>query len=371
VWSVGQLATAFGVSRKTGYKWLERYRRFGQVGLTDRSRAPHRHPNAIAGEVVALILACRRRHPRWGPKKLKRLLEEAHPDCAIPAASTIGEVLRRAGASRPRRRRRAVKATAAGAWQVATAANDVWTADYKGWIRNADGTRCEPLTIADRYSRYLLACRGLPGVGYRGARREFARVFRAYGLPKVIRTDNGPPFSYAHVIAGLSALSIWWIQLGITWERTRPGQPQDNGAHERLHRTLKAEAMDRPRSTMRAQQRALDRFRCEYNELRPHEALGQKPPAGVYAASPRPYPAQAAEPEYPRHFEVRRVQRDGQFKWRGEIYFVSQILRHLPIGFERLDEDCWKLHFGPLAIGELNDRFGEILKYKILRTRTP
>jgi transposase InsO family protein len=369
VWSVDQVSSAYGVSRKTGYKWLERYRRFGKAGLEDRSRAPLRHPNAITEDVVRLILDLRRKHPRWGPKKLKILLEGAHPDVSVPAASTIGEVLRRAGASRPRRRRRAVRDTEAHPSRMAEGANDVWTADYKGWIRNGDGTRCEPLTIADTYSRYLLACRGFEGVGYCGARREFERVFREYGLPKAIRTDNGAPFSYSHAIAGLSALSVWWIQLGIELERTRPGKPQDNGSHERMHRTLKADAMQRPRSNMKAQQRAFDRFRKEYNELRPHESLGQKPPARFYSASPRRFPSKVTEPEYPLHFEVRRVQRDGQFKWHGEIYFVSQTLRRLPIGLERIDEDCWKIYFGPLAIGELNDRFGEVLKYKILRTR--
>ncbi|MEJ2240071.1 MAG: IS481 family transposase [Gemmatimonadales bacterium] len=369
VWSVGQVSTAFGVSRKTGYKWLDRYRRFGKAGLEDRSRAPRRHPNAVSEDVVALILEFRHKHPRWGPKKLKGLLEGSHPGVSIPAASTIGEVLRRAGASHPRRRRRAVKDTQAGACRAVKAANDVWTADYKGWIRNGDGTRCEPLTIADSYSRYLLACRGLEGIGYRGARREFERAFREYGLPRAIRTDNGAPFSYPHAIAGLSALNVWWIQLGIEPERTRPGKPQDNASHERMHRTLKADTMRRPRSNMKAQQRAFDRFRREFNELRPHEALGQKPPATCYTPSPRPYPSRLPEPQYPLHFEVRRVKRDGRIKWRGEIYFISEVLRRLPVGLERMDDDCWRLHFGHLAIGELNDRCGEVLKYRVLRTR--
>ena len=210
VWSVGQLSTAFGISRKTGYKWLDRYRHFGKAGLEDRSRAPHRHPNAVPEAVVGLILDFRRKHPRWGPKKLKSLLEGAHPGVLFPVSSTIGEVLRRAGASRPRRRR-AVIDTEARSSRASEGANDVWTADYKGWIRNGDGTRCEPLTIADSYSRYLLACRGLEGVGHRGAQREFERVFREYGLPRAIRTDNGAPFCYSHAIAGLSALSVWWI----------------------------------------------------------------------------------------------------------------------------------------------------------------
>ena len=369
VWSVGQLSTAFGISRKTGYKWLERYRRYGKTGLEDRSRAPHRHPNAVSEVVAKLILDLRRRHPRWGPKKLRVLLERAHPEVSIPAQSTIGEVLRRAGASRPRRRRRAIKDTEAHPGRTVEEANDVWTADYKGWIRNGDGTRCEPLTIADIYSRYLLACRGLEGVGYHGARREFERVFRKYGLPRAIRTDNGAPFSYSHAIAGLSTLSVWWIQLGIEPERIRLGKPQDNGAYERMHRTLKADTMRRPRNNMTAQQRAFDRFRKEYNEVRPHEALGQEPPGGFYSTSPRPYPSKLEEPEYPPHFEIRRVKRNGLIKWCGETYFISLLLQKLPVGLERMEDDCWRIYFGPLAIGELNNRFGEVLKYRILRTR--
>jgi transposase InsO family protein len=369
VWSVEQLSTAFGISRKTGYKWRERYRRYGKAGLADRSRAPHRHPNAVSEGVVKLILDLRRRHPRWGPKKLRVLLARVHPGVAIPAQSTIGEVLRRAGASRPRRRLRAIRDTEAPAGRAAEEANDVWTADYKGWIRNGDGTRCEPLTIADAYSRYLLACRGLGGVGYAGTRRTFELVFRKYGLPRTIRTDNGAPFSASHAIAGLSTLSVWWIRLGIELERTRPGKPQDNGAHERMHRTLKAETMRRPRPNMTAQQRAFDRFRKEYNEVRPHEALGQEPPGGFYSTSPRPYPSTLEEPTYPSHLEIRRVKRTGLIKWRGETYFISLLLHKLPVGLERIDEDCWRIYFGPLAIGELNDRFGEVLKYRILRTR--
>lgn len=369
IWSVEQLSTAFGVSRKTGYKWLNRYHRYGKVGLEDRSRAVHRHPNAVSEAVVRLILEFRRRHPRWGPKKLKSLLEASHPRVSIPAQSTIGEVLRRAGASGSRRRHRQVLDTETRPSQAAEEANDVWTADYKGWIRNRDGTRCEPLTIADAYSRYLLACRGLEGVGYRGARREFERTFREYGLPRAIHTDNGAPFSYSHAIAGLSALSVWWIQLGIELERSRPGKPQDNAAHERMHRTLKADTMQRPRKNMRVQQSAFDRFRKEYNKVRPHEALGQKPPASFYCPSPRSYPSKLQEPEYPSQFEVRRVRQNGQIKWCGEVYFVSLILWRLPVGLERIDEDCWRIYFGSLAIGELNNRFGELLKYKILRTR--
>lgn len=371
VWSIGQVSAAYGVSAKTGYKWYERYCRCGKEGLVDRSRAPRRHPNAVGDEVVRLILALRCKHPRWGPKKLRALLENGHPDVSLPAQSTIGEVLRRAGASRPRRRRRRVVDTEAGGNHPAEKANDVWTADYKGWIRNGDGSRCEPLTIADAHSRFLLCCRGLDGTGYQGARRTFERVFRHYGLPGAIHTDNGAPFSYSHAIAGLSVLSVWWIQLGIELERSRPGKPQDNGAHERMHRTLKSETMQRLRSNMRAQQRAFDRFRREYNELRPHEALGQKPPASFYTPSPRAYPAKIEEPDYPSQFEVRRVKQNGTIKWRGETYFVSLVLQKLPVGLERIDEDCWRIHFGPLAIGELNDRFEEVLKYRILRTRAP
>src|SRR5688500_2331737 len=270
------LCRRFGVSRKTGYKWLARYAAEGPRGLHDRSHVPHHCPHAIAPAVATLLLAARRAHPDWGPAKLVQYLAPRHPELTRwPAVSTVADLLTRHGLVMRRRRRRPV--THPGAVPIQTTApNDLWTADFKGQFRTRDGVYCYPLTIADQHTRYLLRVHGLLSVRVAGARPVFERAFREYGLPRAIRTDNGVPFANTG-LHGLTQLSVWWIRLGIAHQRIRPASPQENGAHERMHRTLKAETTRPPAAACARQQQAFIAFRREYNHERPHAALGGDP----------------------------------------------------------------------------------------------
>jgi putative transposase len=352
--SMTELCTRYGISRRVGYKWLSRYEEGGFSALQDRSRAPLRQAAETAPELVGKIVELRQRHPTWGPRKLRARLMAMAPDVEWPACSTIGAILKREGLVQGRRRRR----RRSGAWKAARTIPDepnrVWTADFKGEFRLGSGRLCYPLTIMDGCSRYLLECRALPSTAMAGTQVTFERAFRTYGLPEVIRTDNGVPFS-TQAIAGLSKLAVWWIRLGIRLERTRRSHPEDNGAHERMHRTLKAEATRPARQSPALQQRAFDRFRKVYNEERPHEALGQEPPAQHYRNSDRPLPRALPRIEYPEHFQRRRISRHGQFRWRGATYFVSETLHRQEVGLELSSAGLWHLYFGPALLAELDD----------------
>jgi len=270
--SMSELCRRYGISRRVGYKWLNRYEDEGLGGLADRSRAPRRQAQATAPEAVNAVIELRRKHPTWGPRKLRAWLDKAKPRTTWPACSTIGTILKREGLSRQRRRRPRVPGVWSPPRTEADVPNRVWTADFKGEFRLGCGRLCYPLTIVDAHSRYVLDCRALPGTRAAGALSAFERVFRAYGLPEVIRTDNGVPFC-TQAIGGLSKLAVWWIRLGIRLERTPRRHPEDNGAHERMHRILKTEATRPARRTAELQQRAFNRFRSVYNQERPHEAL--------------------------------------------------------------------------------------------------
>jgi putative transposase len=291
----GFVRARFGISRKTGYKWLERYRDDPLQGLFERSRAPHHRANGLAAEVVEKILAMRRRYPYFGPRKLLVKLGDRYAGQRWPAASTIGDLLRREGLSEPRRRRRSA-APITKPFAPVTVPNDTWCADFKGWFRTADGERCDPLTISDAYSRFLITCR-IVAPTTEGVQPRFTRAFREFGLPRAMRTDNGPPFA-SNGAGGPSRLSVEWVKLGIKLERIEPGAPQQNGRHERIHRTLKEQTARSPAATAQEQQRRFDRFRVHYNHERPHEALGQATPASCYTASARPYPDHIKEPWY-------------------------------------------------------------------------
>ena len=357
--TVAALCRRFGISRKTGYKRINRFKPGGLAGLGDRSRAPHTHPNATPVAVAQQVIALKRAHPTWGPKKVIATLATAQPTVSWPAPSTAGAILQRAGLVTPRRHRRRT-----AAWQApftaATVANDVWCMDFKGWFRTTDGTRIDPLTVQDAASRYLLACRGLTQPRGSEVRRVLERVLREYGLPRAIRTDNGPPFA-SLALGGLSALAVWWIKLGIRPERIAPGHPEQNGRLERLHRTLKAETTTPPQASPSRQQRVFDTFRHGYNDQRPHEALGQRPPARVYRPSDRAYPRRLRPPEYGRDVTVRKVRTNGQIRWHGALIYLSETLRGEPVGLVPQDDRYWTIQYGPVQLGRLDAQTGQVL----------
>ena len=354
LYTMAELCARYGISRKTGYKWLDRFEDAGRQGLRDRSRAPHRCPHRITGEVAALICAARRQHPSWGPVKLVAWLRPRYPTVDWPAISTAGDLLARRGLVKKRRRRRhyqhpgVVPATT-------TQPNDLWTADFKGHFRTRDGVYCYPLTIADLHTRYLLACHGLLSTRGVGVRPVFDRLFREYGLPQAIRTDNGVPFATTG-IHGLSQLNVWWLRLGIQHQRIMPAQPQQNGAHERMHKTLKGEAIRPPRSTLATQQRAFNAFRHLYNDERPHEALHDQTPSSRYCPSPRAYTGTLPPVEYPGHFIVKRVTNAGTIRLKKRLLFIANALKQHPVGLEEVADGIWSIHFCHVLLGRVDER---------------
>jgi putative transposase len=362
---VVSLSERFGISRKTAYKWIERYEGGGVKALEDRSRAPLSHPQAVPPEVEAECLATRRKHPRWGPRKLLVVLRRRRPDLHLPAASTVGEILRRHGLVGKKRRIRRSSPYGdrlAGYDQP----NSIWCADFKGHFP-VDGRRCHPLTITDGFSRYLLRCEALKRPLTNPAQRVFELAFREFGLPEAIRTDNGAPFSTL-APGGLSRLAVWWIRLGIRPERILPGRPDQNGRHERMHSTLKAEVCKPPSPSFAAQQRAFDRFREEYNQIRPHEALGQQTPASMYRPSLKPYPRRLPELEYPAHFHVERAYPNGVISFRTIQWYVSGCVDSELLGLEEVNDDRWKVYFGPVLLGMLDVRSAKERGYRQFAT---
>ena len=350
-----ELCEHFNVSRKTGYKWWRRFKKFGREGLSDRSHAPHHSPHRIPRKMAALLCKEKRAHSSWGPGKVLDHLRTEHPRIrSWPAVSTVGDLFGRRGLVRRRRRRRRILHPGSVPIHT-TAPNDLWTADFKGQFRTGDGIYCFPLTIADQHTRYLASCHGLFSVETSGARKVFERAFREYGLPLAIRTDNGVPFATS-ALHGLSSLNVWWMRLGIQHQRIRPASPQENGAHERMHKTLKAETLRPPQRNLAAQQRAFNAFRAEYNTVRPHQALGGAPPASLYRASPRPFPNRLPPLEYPGHFLVKRVTNAGTFRLKHKLLFLAHPLKQLHIGLEETDDGIWSIYFGTVLLGKVDER---------------
>jgi transposase InsO family protein len=343
---------ARGVTRETGYVWLDRFRQEGLAGLQARSSAPHVCPHATPLEVQELIVAARRVKTHWGARKLRPWLASQHPDVELPVPSVMTDILRKYGLTQPRKRRKRTPRYTAP-FAAITAPNDVWSIDFKGHFRTGDGLWCYPLTLTDNFSRYLFRCDAYRSTAEAGARRSCELAFREFGLPSAIRSDNGSPFA-STAPGGLSTLSVWWVQLGIVPERIPPASPAQNGRHERMHRTLKAEATDPPRANLPLQQRAFNSFRREYDDERPHEALGQVPPATVYSKSTRPYPRKLPEITYPDSFELRRVDYSGHLKFRGNKFFVSEVVRTLVLGLTQTADGIWDLFFGPVRLGAFN-----------------
>jgi transposase InsO family protein len=353
-WTMSELCRMYGISRPTGYEVLQRYAGGGVEALVERSRAPRAHPNQTPAGTEQLVLGLRRAHPLWGPRTLKKILEDRHSQLAIPAASTIGAMLDREGLTRRRIRRRRV-APYTQPFASSAEPNDEWSGDFKGWLRSGDGERIDPLTIADSSSRYLLRCQAVDKTDTERVRAIFEAAFREYGMPAAMRTDNGPPFASC-APAGLSRLSVWWIRLGIRAQRIQAGHPEQNGRHERMHRTLKEATASPPAANRRAQQRAFDRFRQEYNELRPHQGLGMRTPGSVYRSSPRPYPSRLPEPEYGTAMKVRRVFPHGQFFWKDQHVFLSKVLAGERVGLLPIDDRYQRIHLAWCPIAKLDQQ---------------
>lgn len=346
--SVQDIAKHFGVSRKTAYKWIERFKSGGL--LQELSRRPLSSPSRTATSTVELLVETRRAHPTWGPRKLLGYLERRpeYVDVTWPAASTVGDILKRQGLVEARRHRRRL-AGERRACVNADAPNDSWSVDLKGHFRLGNGRRCDPLTITDNHSRYLLCCVAVDEPKVTFIQPLIEAAFLKYGLPTSMRSDNGPPFGSAGV-GGLSRLAVWLIKLGVRPDFITPGKPQQNGRHERMHRTLKAEACRPPRKDEATQQAAFDAFVDEYNNIRPHESLANETPASVHRVSTREMPATVASPTYPSRFTIRMVKTDGDIKWRNERLYLSQVLAHEPVGLDEVGDDVWLIHFGMVPI---------------------
>jgi len=364
-----ELCQRFGISRKTGYKMLAKHADLGLAGLRDGSRAPKAHPNQTPPEVEAGVLRVRKAHPTWGSKKILWKLDRERPDQEWPARSTVDEILKRAGLVEPRDRRLRRQPSSPPKVEAA-APNDVWSMDYKGWFLVGDGTRCDPLTVNDVCSRASLVCQAMVHPKTADVLRKLESTFRAFGLPRFMLSDGGPPFG-ANGLGRLSRLGVWLVRLGVIPVLIEPGRPDQNGRHERFHETLKAETASPPRASIRAQQEAFDVFQQGYNEERPHEALGMKPPAEVYELSPRQMPGELQEHSYAAEFEPRSVRSDGSIKWDGEMVFVGEAFGGEVVGIKPFDDGLWHVHLGPLRLGVLHGRSRTIVPLEAGVTHVP
>jgi putative transposase len=355
LFTMTELAAQYGISRKTGYKWLERHDAGGAAGLFDRSRRPHTSPHVTDPELMDALVALRRRHPRWGAKKLLRIARGRQPHAAWPARSTVCDAFKARGLVVARRRHPSPPVLGRSPFPPITHANDVWTTDFKGEFRTGDGRYCYPLTLRDGFSRFVLRCDALLGRTTEATRRRFERAFAQYGLPARIRSDNGGPFASTG-LGGLSQLAVWWIRLGIVLERIAPGHPEQNGSHEQFHAVLKADTTRPPAATAAAQQRRFVRFCAEYNHERPHEALGDETPASGYTPSRQSLPTRLPPLGYPGHMEVRLVSSNGCVSWDGAPLFLATPLAGEYVAFEEVDDGLWTLHFATVALARYDER---------------
>jgi len=360
-YTITELSTNYGVSRKTIYKWIERYNEHGILGLKESSREPFSHPNATPEEIVKVILDRKKQKMGWGPKKILARLRNEYPDIEWPADSTGNDILKRHGLVMPRKYRRHIPAYTEP-FLDCNKSNKVWSADYKGQFRTGDGKLCYPLTITDNYSRYILGCNGLTRPTFYQTKPYFEWVFRQYGLPEAIRTDNGTPFAGSG-LGGLSRLSVWFIKLGVKPERIKAGCPQQNGRHERMHRTLKQMTANPPKKDMTQQQKAFNCFIEEYNNERPHEALGQKPPISVYSHSARPYPVKLPKVEYDDNDTIRYVHSNGCIKWNGRLVFLSDPLIGEYVLLKQINEQLWEISYSSYPLGLLDEKRYKITPY--------
>jgi len=358
--SITDLSEKYHLSRPTVYKWLKRYEDKGKEGLKEESRAPKHSPNQTSAEIIQLVVAEKMKNRKRGPRKVQAQLKRKYPEKKIPSVSTVGYWLKKVGLVMPRRKRYHVPPYTQP-FKHCEKANDVWSLDYKGQFMLLNGNYCYPLTVTDNYSRYLLCCQALVGPQYKPTRRYLESLFREHGVPMAIRSDNGTPFA-GRCVGGLSRLMIWWILLGIVPERIKKGCPQENGRHERMHRSLKYEVLDTVARNLREQQRVFDDFRYEYNYDRPHESLEDKTPSEYYIKSNRPYVEHPHEPEYGYNYEVRRVRHSGEIKFRNQSYYLTELLEGYPIGLKEIGEGLWRLHFSFYELGTIDLRTKKILR---------
>lgn len=357
-YTITELSVIYGVSRKTIYKWIERYSRLGHDGLEELSCAPINHPNQTDEAIISRLVEAKQKHMSWGPEKLVDFLAQHKPDIKWPSVCTAEKWLDRHGLVKHRRPRRKTPRYSEP-FLACDAPNRVWSADYKGQFKTGDGKWCYPLTMTDNMSRYLLMCKGLYSPCHAETQPWFEWAFREFGLPEAIRTDNGTPFA-GRGLTGLSRLSLWWIKLGIRPERIESGKPQQNGRHERMHRTLKQDTAKPPKADIKRQQRRFDAFQHEYNYERPHEALDKKTPGSIYEASPRRFPEKLREPEYDLGVEVRTVRHNGEFKFKSNHYFLSELLVGEKIGFIEAADGKYEIRFGFHPIGLLDLRIRKV-----------
>jgi transposase InsO family protein len=350
---MAELCRMFGISAPTGYLWIARYREAGHDvrALEERSRRPHSNPRAVAPHVEEFIVDARKERPRWGARKLRAWLTDRYPGRVWPSASCIADILKRRGLAVPRRQRKRVMPLTQP-FAACDRPNAVWCVDFKGWFRMQAGDKCYPLTLLDAYSRFLLRCEGVVDPDGHRVQRIFDSAFREFGLPTAIRSDNGPPFASTGA-GGLTALAVWWLRLGIRLERIEPGKPQQNGRQERFHLTLN---LDVPvERDLRAQQRAFDLYRVDYNEERPHEALGQKPPATAYARSQHSYPRPSMHVDVPAYCHRAAVDRNGSIRWQRRTIHISHALAFESIALFPLDGGRWEVSYGPIELGTIDD----------------
>jgi len=357
-WTMTDLCADYQISRKTGYKWIDRYALSGPRGLHDRTRRPHHSPRATDPALVEALVALRKRHPRWGATKLLVVAARRDRHAAWPSRSTVCDVLKVRGLVAPARRRSPAAHTLSPLAPI-TRVNEVWTTDFKGEFRTGDGVYCYPLTLRDGWSRFVLRCDALVSRTHDATRRRFERAFAEYGLPERLRSDNGGPFASTG-FARLSRLSVWWMRLGIVPERIAPGHPEQNGSHEQFHSVLKAETARPPAAHAGAQQRRFARFCVEYNQDRPHEALRNAVPASCFQSSPRALPAHLPALEYPGHCETRRVSTVGTVSWRNRPLFLSEALAGEYVAFEEVDDGIWTLRFATIALARYDERHRSI-----------
>ncbi|TET38419.1 MAG: IS481 family transposase [Anaerolineales bacterium] len=356
-YSIAELAERFGISRRTAHKWINRYKQHGQAGYQELSRRPHTCPWQTDQAIVKELVKLRKARPKWGPRKLLNLMHRRDPERRLPSISTAARILAREGLIKPRRRYR--RAHPGCPKSVPQGPNDIWPADYKGQFRLKNGNYCFPLTVSDLSSRFILGVDAHPAISLEMTKRHFTQLFETYGMPNRIRTDNGALFA-SNALARLSRLSVWFIKLGIYPELIEPGKPHQNGVHERMRRTLKQEATIPPASSLRAQQRKFDDFREDFNQVRPHEAIGMKRPAEIFQSSSRTMPKRIEPYEYPGHYIVRRVSRAGTIRVFGKQFFVSNTLHEDYVGLEEVDDGVYDLFFCFYRIGRYDLRDNKI-----------